>query len=97
MGSRLLLAIFVSLSMITVTVYSGLIMARPANEIFVALNGTIYAMTGGSGTLWVWFGGFNNFFHNLYGPIVVVLCIFWAMWVYLWAGQKEYVTAGAYG
>lgn len=96
MGSRLIIAMFVGLFSITGIVFAGLIMARPANDIFVALNGTIYGMTGGSGTLWTWFGGFNNFFHNLYGPVIVVLCFFWVIWVYLWAGQKEYVTRGRY-
>ena len=96
MGRHLIIAMFVGLSMVTGTVFAGLIMARPANEIFLAFNETIYGMTGGTGTLWTWYGGFYNFFHNLYGPIIVTLCLFWIIWVYLWASRKEYVTAGVY-
>lgn len=96
MGRTFLLGMFVSLAMVSTTAFAGLVMARPANEIFVALNGTIYGITGGSGTLWSWFTGYYNFFHNLYGPIIVVLCLFWIMWAYLWASQKDYVTAGRY-
>ena len=87
---------FVGLFSITGIVFAGLIMAEPTNQVFLAFNSSIYEMTGGSGTLWTWFGGHYNFFHNLYGPVIVVLIIFWVLWVYLWAGQKEYVTAGRY-
>ena len=96
MGSRLIAAMFVGLFSITGIVFAGLIMAEPTNQVFLAFNSSIYEMTGGSGTLWTWFGGHYNFFHNLYGPVIVVLIIFCVLWVYLWAGQKEYVTAGRY-